>query len=1120
MAGELLKVIPIGQSLSSYRFPSAARGNSSVNMLPHQLSNTPVFQSGGSEFDVIKFLSESMSASPQISQPVFENLMSNFLGEYDKQLSLQVPKPISKFDKQKENIINWLQKDGDIQTSIFNIYDFDFVKKALNEQNIDIVTKVIKYLKANKNIKPNDKYNIVLASILASNKNNDLIPIIEDVLLNPKISYSKKAQFILGLKENINYSVDDLKFDLKADKITDWINKHINNVDTIIEIRDIKKTQKCLNEGNIDFISELINKMNEYIKNKKINLTSPSSLTPREIKENNENLLINSVNIVMAAVKLSSGGDEFNAIIEKVIKSNLPDETKARFITAIPNNPEFAADLLNYDKLGFKVENDLKSDILENATNKNVNIIREIIEKKLVNPDYILSVVSELSNGNLKYVREILSYDISDEYKPDILSAANKNTIKVIRKIMEMENLNDDNKADIIGSLDNSNFKEIYSLVKAGNIPAEHIRDIIPYVTKRNRYHSKKIINDSNLPFKFKGVFLANINNQTRDICFDVIYDNSIEEENKDSIISNINSDNKKYAREIIWHKNINSNDTGLILPHVNDESIDTIRKVINNPDIPSVHMGDIISSLISNKENIPENLSDKILNSKDIEPCYKSVILYNLIAETNDLSEKIIDDKRINGYYKSIIISLLNSNNKYWVENLLKLKYDDFRFIAAAINLDYELEDSLVADYREAVLKSLDTKYEQKIYKKTIPDLDNYEGNESWINSEDSTYAGNFEDSLLDISSEITETPKENADKHNLSKGNKNFLEVKEDDIEKIDTHLYIGKLEYYLEKFPNMFIFDICDLVLENTLEEFNKETGKLYTQKRSIVKTFPKNISEETILKKTDIGDVIEHNNQLYINEGDKLFKWNMTKEKFDDLFPAGERLLLKQGKVGDCYLLSVLLSLINNPLGKIYLYKSFEQNGNDILCTIRSYKEYGGTKNYPNGELPKVDTRLEGCKGLQMLEHTYAEVSFRSSAGVNNKNNEFLKNLDRIAGGEESTVFMELTGVQEAKKVNEHFKHKVIVLNSDMLQRDILDKYVNSKNCCSTISFLECDEKYDILANHSYFIKKYDKANDAIIIMNTHDSRDIIVIPYSKYVEMEGELCLCNLEESEE
>ena len=69
-----------------------------------------------------------------------------------------------------------------------------------------------------------------------------------------------------------------------------------------------------------------------------------------------------------------------NSIIEEVIESKLPDEIKGRFILAIPNNPEFAKELLTTDK----VEDKYKSDILEKVTNKNVNIIREIIEKGLI----------------------------------------------------------------------------------------------------------------------------------------------------------------------------------------------------------------------------------------------------------------------------------------------------------------------------------------------------------------------------------------------------------------------------------------------------------------------------------------------------------------------------------------------------------------------------------------------------------------------------------------------------------------------------------------------------------------------------------------------------------------
>ena len=1110
MAGELFKPINFEISKLPQVNLQPQKLPFNINLPPTKMlqnifsDDTSALQSSqlkenSSSFDVIKFLSENIGAEAmrktpeiKISEPIFDKLRTDFLSDFDKKIFAELEK-MPKADKKKDGIIEWLEKDGKIDNKLFQIDNFEFVREAITEKNIDFILTVIKFLKLNKNINDEDKKNIALAAIYVSNNDSSLIESVCDVLNNSKISNSRKADYILALGKYENYSMEDFKFDLKVDKIMNWIEKSIDKSGAILENRDIKRAEKKLNDGNIDFVLELIKKMNIYIQTNKIKNNTQSDLSKEEITELNNNLIINAVNIVIAAIETSSYNDEYNSIIEKVIAHRfLPDEIKARFIRAIPYNPEFAKDLINPDKLEYKVDDKIKADILECVTNKNVHIIREIIEKRLTSND-LMDVVVAISNDNLDYVREILASDIDDKYKPSILSSVNKTTIKVIRKILEMENLSDDTKSTIIVSMDNSNFKQIYSMVKNGNISEENIEDIIPYIGKRNKYYSKKIINASDLPSKYKGEFIKYINKQNNDIALDVLYDTSINNKDKNCIIAFINKDNKKYAREIIWNENIKSEDIYEILQLTNDETIDDVRKVINNPNIPSPVMSSILAYLIKNRKNISDELWEKILNCKELEPCYIYYILSNIKREYTDLIEKILDDKRINGYYKAEIITFITgSKRNKWIESLIK--YDNLKFIVAAIEIDDEIPQEKEDNFREEVLKTLEIENRCRLKNDANPDADNYES--------------------IDVDSIKVDK------KEKIIENDKNEELLSLDTNEMSDAQILVAKLKYHLEKFPNMGIDDIRDLVLDKTSEEFDKETGKLHTQKRSIVKHFSKNISEEEMIKNSKQGDVIEQNNQLYINEGDKLFKWNMSKEKFDDLFPAGERLLIRQGKIGNCYLIAVLISMMNNPLGRIYLYKSFEQKGEDIICTLRAYKDYGGSIKYPKGKLPKVDTRLDGCKGLQMLEHTDAEIALRNTEGIKHKKGKFLKNYDRLEGGFPIDVFTDITGAEQVSEIDDNFKHKTIKLTLEDKSRDFLDKYINSKNNCCTGFFYFDNKKYNILGNHVYEFRKYDKANDAVIIVNPHNSSKVITIPYSDYIDMNGFLYLCNLEESEE
>ncbi len=1114
MSGELCKTI-VNDNIKvpqiSIQPPIRLQPSISVSIF-----NPPVFSQGmfsvpkfgvqksAPDFKIIDFLSENLGAKAKISDRDLNNnktltdkLLSDFLERYDKELISGLSQGMTKIDQQKNLIISWLEEQKNITFPLFVIDDFDIVKASISEKNIDFVSKTIKYLKSNKDIKDEDKYNIALAVINTSSKNADLIGKIQEVLDNSNLSNSNKAKFILALQHNNNYSLNDLNVDTKVNRVINWIEKTIENTNSIIGIKEIKDAEQSLSENNIDFILQIVKKMNDYvIGTKKYN---KERYNKEELCSKNEDLMINAVNIIVAAIKISCETDIYNSLIEKVIAHRfLPDETKARFIAAIPNNLDFANDLISADKLEYKIDDKYIANILEKVTDKNINIniICKILENKSVNQSFIPNLIDEITNDNVQYLSEVLNFDIPDCCKPNILSVINKNTIKIVRKILAIKDLSIQEKFPIITSINNDNYKLIDSLTDEDSIHDKALQNIIPFISKDNVKYLKTIIEDPNIPDENKGRFLKNINNHNFDIAIDVIHDLTINSIYKDEIIANITKNNKKYAREIIWHKNINSDDIKYILELTNDETIDIVRKVINHPDIPSPNKEEILLSLLDNRENISKKLCNKILDSKKIEPCFKDQILSDLEIETVDLAEKIIDDNRINGFYKSELISGITLENKSWVEKLLK--YDNFKFITAAMELCDVIEGELIGQFKEEILKYLENEYRKNLQERTNPYFDNYEGGE---------FVTDFDRiALQKTDKSVAEVPLENIELN------------PEDEIN--NASVYVERLKYYIEKFPNINISNLASIVMGCTSTEFANETGKNYTQKRSIVKYFSKNVSAENILKKTKVGDVIEQNKQLYINEGNNLYKWKMSREKFDELFPAGESLLVSQGDIGDCYLIITLIALLNNPLGKIYLYKSFEQENNDIICTIRAYKDYGGAKRFPKGQLPEVDTRLSGCKGLQMLEHTYAETALRYSDGVNHEQGNFLKNYARISGGLTSDCISELTGAEMTDILeNDNFKHKIISVSSKSLSRNFLETYINAKNNCAFIEFGANNDEYEIFSDHSYELRKYDKANDSVILIDPHDSTEYIAIPYSDFMEInkDSKIYLCNLEE---
>ncbi|MBE7713293.1 MAG: hypothetical protein E7Z87_06085 [Cyanobacteria bacterium SIG26] len=163
------------------------------------------------------------------------------------------------------------------------------------------------------------------------------------------------------------------------------------------------------------------------------------------------------------------------------------------------------------------------------------------------------------------------------------------------------------------------------------------------------------------------------------------------------------------------------------------------------------------------------------------------------------------------------------------------------------------------------------------------------------------------------------------------------------------------------------------------------------------QSIIKKFN---STKDVLKQTKPGSVISVKGKMYINNDGKLERWNMTEEKFNELFPLVNRFSTSQGR-DDCYLITSLTSLYKNPKTRGIYYKCFEQKGDDILVTIPAYKDYHGTIVFPKGEIELGQHSADAPKHIQMLERTYERTSLRrKSDGFIDENPLTTNNLDKL------------------------------------------------------------------------------------------------------------------------
>lgn len=133
-------------------------------------------------------------------------------------------------------------------------------------------------------------------------------------------------------------------------------------------------------------------------------------------------------------------------------------------------------------------------------------------------------------------------------------------------------------------------------------------------------------------------------------------------------------------------------------------------------------------------------------------------------------------------------------------------------------------------------------------------------------------------------------------------------------------------------------------------------------------------------QSAIAQLNTGDIcqIGNNSHISIKMADGTLKeLNISAQKYLELFPPAQRFITPQGKVGDCYLIAALDTMMTKPETRATLLQCFIENADGSL-----------TVTLPNGNVNftiKPDEILEdivydekisrGSKGMALLEYTY-------------------------------------------------------------------------------------------------------------------------------------------------
>lgn len=150
-------------------------------------------------------------------------------------------------------------------------------------------------------------------------------------------------------------------------------------------------------------------------------------------------------------------------------------------------------------------------------------------------------------------------------------------------------------------------------------------------------------------------------------------------------------------------------------------------------------------------------------------------------------------------------------------------------------------------------------------------------------------------------------------------------------------------------------------------------------------------PKFETAEDAIKNAQIGDVynVGDEKNVYIKTDDENAKQlKFDKETYVKLFPPVERFSIGQSQIGDCYLVSTLDNLYQNPETRVKILDCFEQDGKDIKAKLPNNNEVIVAKDCKLLEQteknPQESIYIKGSEGLRILEHLYAGIRVDKAA----------------------------------------------------------------------------------------------------------------------------------------
>lgn len=281
----------------------------------------------------------------------------------------------------------------------------------------------------------------------------------------------------------------------------------------------------------------------------------------------------------------------------------------------------------------------------------------------------------------------------------------------------------------------------------------------------------------------------------------------------------------------------------------------------------------------------------------------------------------------------------------------------------------------------------------------------------------------------------------------------------------------------------------------------------------------------------IKNAKYGDAFSIKGKMFIREADgKFTELGYSEDVFRKLFPPADRFNTCQGRIGDCYFVSLIDAIMNKPEGRNRIYKLFNGSTKDKIVVSKG-------KNWKHFDFKRLDNEelhVHNKNAFAILEQ-FAAYNRVGKTGENMAPEDVMKmfrggqslNSCRLLldmGDCERTVnlfAMDEYKIESLIKSGLSKKEAYIQAEKDfinMLKQNINkpDKVITfgtiAKPSASSESLL--DDAYDLYSSHGYSIKNYNADLKTVTISNPWNTAIETVVPIKaliKYVNKAGFCC---------